>query len=97
MWLEIAIASILFSVGSIVFGRFESGTPTWRRLLKFALFLGITALVAATAGRPWALGWIAFLFVLGTGFHFWWCGKNGIDPWKAEPWERYRELRGWRS
>ena len=23
------------------------------------------------------------------------CRKNGIDPWTAEPWPRYRQLRGW--
>jgi hypothetical protein len=95
MWFEIAIASILFSVGSILFGRFENGTPWWRRLLKLAFFLAITA-AAAGAGRAYALGWIAFAFLLGITFHFVWCRRNGIDPWTAEPWPRYAELRGWK-
>jgi len=60
MWFELTLASMLLCVGLIVFGRFEEGTPKWRRLLKIFIFFGITAGLAANAGRPWALGWIAF-------------------------------------
>jgi hypothetical protein len=97
MWMEMAVASTLFAMGGILFGHFERGTPAWRRLLKLFLFLGLTALLAATAGSAWALGWIAGMLLLGTSVHFWWCRRHGIDPWTAEPRERYEQLRRWRS
>jgi hypothetical protein len=97
MWFELALASMLLCAGIIIFGRFEERTPKWRKLLKIAIFLGITARLATSAGRPWALGWIAFAGVLGLSVHFLWCRRNGIDPWTAEPWGRYSELRGWKS
>jgi hypothetical protein len=97
MWFELALASMLLCAGLIAFGRFEEGTPKWRRLLKIVIFLGLTAWIATGAGRPWALGWIAFAGTLGLSVHFIWCRRNGIDPWTAEPWGRYSELRGWKS
>jgi hypothetical protein len=97
MWFELAVASTLLCVGMICFERFGQGVPKWRKLLKTFIFLGITAWLAASAGRPWALGWLAFAGLLGLTVHFIWCRRNGIDPWTAEPWARYAELRGWTS
>ena len=28
--------------------------------------------------------------------HFFGCRRHAIEAWTPEPWERYRELRGWR-
>jgi hypothetical protein len=32
---------------------------------------------------------------VGLAFHLWWCRRHGIDSLRAEPKERYYELRGW--
>lgn len=95
MWYEIAIISMIFAVGGILFGHFEEQTLRWRRLLKFILFLGIFLLISYYAGRTWfhiALG-IITLFPLV--IHIWWLPKNGINGWTGEPKEKYYELRGW--
>lgn len=30
-WMDVALTANVFSVGSVVFGHFEAGTPKWRR------------------------------------------------------------------
>ena len=95
MFLELFVAAALLVVGLILFGRFEEETPRWRRILKDAFFIGMTALVSATAGREWAFAWIAFAGALGLSVHAWWTRRHGIGFWTAEPRDRYRELRGW--
>lgn len=96
MCLELALASGIVALGSILFGRFEEGTPRWRRVRKLVSFLGITALISATAGRSWALVWVLGVPALGTAFHIWWCRKHGINAWTVEPRDKYYELRGWK-
>ena len=95
MFLELFVAAALLCVGITLFGRFGEGVPRWQRLLKIAVFLGVTALLSATAGRAWAFGWIGLTLVLGLSVHAWWTRRHGIGFLSAEPWERYRELRGW--
>ena len=99
MWYEIAIISMIFAVGNILFGPFEEQTPRWRRLLKFLLFLVIFLSVSYYAGRNWfhiALG-ISIIFPLV--IHGWWLRlpKNGINGWTGEPKDKYYELRGWKK
>ena len=36
------------------------------------------------------------MLTIGTTFHFAWCKKNGIDPFKATPKRKYYELRKWK-
>lgn len=88
-------ATLVFALGSIWFGRFELETAKWRRTLKLLLVVALSAAIAARFGTAAGLGVVGFLLVAGLGVHFSWCRKNGIDPWSAEPWPRYRELRGW--
>ena len=95
--LPLAAASLLFALGSIWFGKFESGIPPWRGTLKLALVLALVALVAWALGTGAALVMLFGLTAFATTTHFVECGRHGIDPWTAEPWERYRKLRGWTS
>ena len=88
-------ASLVFALGSIWFGRFELETPKWRRSLKLLLTVAIPTTLAARFGAPVGLGLIGAFLALGLTVHFVWCRRHGIDPWSAEPWERYRTLRGW--
>jgi hypothetical protein len=95
MYFELFIAAALLCLGQIVFGRFGEGVPKSQRILKMAVFLGVTALLSRFAGRAAALGWIFGLAALGMAVHGWWTHKHGIRFSEPEPWDRYRALRGW--
>ena len=84
----------LHVLGTSVFGVFETETPWWRLTLKWAIVAAITVLVYRWAGH-WALLAMAVPAIGGTIFHFAWCRKHGIHPWRATPRRKYYELRGW--
>jgi hypothetical protein len=96
MWFELAVVASIFAIGNILFGHFEEGTPKWRRLSKFFLFVGITVLITATAGRFWFFVFLAIMFVCVGIIHVWWLPKQGINGWTGEPKDKYYELRGWK-
>lgn len=95
MGLEWFLAAVVTALGTTGFGQFEVGSSKSRRLLRWGMYYGITALLGRTVGRPWTLGWVAGLPLVGAGFHTWWCRKHGINPLTAEPRDRYMQLRGW--
>lgn len=88
-------ALAVFALGSIWFGRFEESTPKWRRTLKLALIVTCVAGTAARFGQGPAFALLLAFCLVGLGVHFTWCRRHAIDPWTAEPWARYRQLRGW--
>ena len=96
MWFEVAIVASLFAIGNILFGHFEEGTPKWRRMAKFFLFIGLTMLISKTAGRFWVFVFIIASFIPPFIIHLWWLPKHGINGWTGEPKEKYYELRGWK-
>lgn len=89
------VAALVFALGSVWFGRFELETPKPRRALKLLLTVALPAALASRFGVAAGLAVVALFLVAGLSVHFSWCRKHGIDPWSAEPWQRYRELRGW--
>ena len=91
-WFDVAVVSTVFAIGSICFGRFEEFKPRWRRVLKFGLVLGFTLVLAQTAGRTWAYGWMVLPAALAVWAHAVWLPRHGVNGWTAEPRERYREL-----
>jgi hypothetical protein len=95
MYFELFIAAALLCLGEIIFGRFEEGSPRVRRVLKMTMFFGLTALLSAYGGRTAALAWVFGAMALGLGVHGWWTRRNGIGFFSPEPWDRYRQLRGW--
>jgi hypothetical protein len=95
MWFEVAIVAGLFAVGNIVFGHFEERTPKWRRVAKLFLFIGISVLISATAGRFWFFVFLIVMFIPPLIIHLWWLPKHGINGWTGEPKDKYYELRGW--
>lgn len=96
MALEWFMAAAVTALGMTAFSRFEDGgAAKGRRLLRWGMFYGVTAVLGRTAGRPWTFGWIGGVPLVGLTFHLWWCRKHGIDPLTAEPRERYYQLRGW--
>ena len=97
MGFDLAAFASMFTIGTIVFGHFEERTPKWRRILKFAITIAITALLDVAAGRVWA--WVFMVGAMATGLtvHFVLLRRHGIDPWTAEPRDKYYALRGWTS
>lgn len=95
MWQEATVVFGLYAVGSIFFSHFETATPRWKKLLKLALFLGITAGLYSTVGRPWSFLWLLAPGLLVLYIHTVWLPRNGINGWTGEPREKYYALRGW--
>jgi hypothetical protein len=94
-WTDVAIAATLFAAGSVVFGHFEAGTPKWRRLTKLFVTLAVIYGVARTAGDAVALSLLGAMAAIGLTGHFVYLRRHGIDPWTAEPRDKYHALRGW--
>jgi biotin transporter BioY len=94
MWYEIAILSMIFAVGNILFGHFEEQTPKWRKLLKFVLFLVVFLLISYFAGRNWFHISLCIATIFPLVVHVWWLPKKGINGWTGEPKDKYYELRG---
>lgn len=96
MYFDLFLAATLLAAGSMAFGHFEEKTPLWRRLSKLVMYLGVTALLSWTVGRPWSLIWVLGFPVLGMTYHVWWCRKHGIGVLSGEPKDRFYELRDWK-
>jgi hypothetical protein len=91
-WFDVAIVMSIFAVGGVQFGRFEQHKPTVRRLAKQVVVLGVTLLLAETAGRAVAYGVLAIPLIAAAYIHLRWLPAHGINGWTAEPYDRYLEL-----
>lgn len=96
IYFSLFVTSFSLLIGTMVFGRFEEAGSLTRRLLRVFLFVGITGILHIYLG-PYAVIFPAALFCAGMTFHIWWCRKNGINWWTAEPRAKYIKLRGWKS
>ena len=91
-WFDVAIIMGFFTVGNILFGRFEEHKHRGRRLLKPALVLAIMLALIPAVGRAWAYG-VLVLPALGAAWvHIVWLPRHGINGWTAEPRDKYLEL-----
>lgn len=96
LWFEVAIVSIIYAAGNILFGHFEERTPKIRRLGKYILTLIIVCLISAYLGRTIAMCFLAlFLIPLVYVHGYVLPKKKGINGWTGEPKSRYYEFRGW--
>jgi hypothetical protein len=96
LWFEIAIVSIVYALGNILFGHFEERTPKLRRVGKYVLTLIIVCMLSWYFGRAVAMTvlssfFIPFLYVHGYILP----RKKGINGWTGEPKGRYYDFRGW--
>lgn len=55
LWFEIAIVSIIYAIGNIIFGHFEEQTPKLRRVGKYILTLIIIIAISLYFGRSTAM------------------------------------------
>jgi hypothetical protein len=92
--LELAILIVIMILGWSFFAVFEVETPPWRKLTKWLVVAGGTVGLHALVGH-WALAFPTAVGVTGAIFHFAWCRKHGIHPFRATPRRKYYELRGW--
>ena len=88
MFLDLFITATVFAIGGMYFGHFETYKPATQRVVKFGLTLVIMALASALIGHG-SLLILAALLIAGGTFHFTWTRRHGVDPWTAEPRERY--------
>jgi hypothetical protein len=95
MGYDLAVVASIFAVGGILFGHFEERTPKVRRVAKFVLFMGLTAVLSATLGRAAVYVMLAVFFGAFVVIHGWWLPKQGVNGLTGEPRRRYYELRGW--
>lgn len=96
LWFEVAIVSIVYAIGNIVFGHFEELTPKFRRVSKYILTLIIVCLISVYLGRTLAMSFLAvFLIPLLYVHGYYLPRKKGINGWTGEPKSRYYEFRGW--
>ena len=96
LWFEVAIVSIIYAVGNIVFGHFEEQTPKFRRVGKYILTLIIVCLLSVYLGRTVAMSFLALFLIPLVYIHGYVLPrKKGINGWTGEPQSRYYEFRGW--
>ena len=96
LWFEIAIVSIIYAIGNILFGHFEEQTPKVRRVGKYVLTLIIICVLSIYFGRTVAmivLGSFVLPFLYVHGYYL--PKKKGINGWTGEPKSRYYDFRGW--
>ena len=92
--LDLAVLLVISILGPAFFARFEVETPGWRKVLKWALVVGITLALTPVVGH-WALLVPTVGGIAGLIGHYAWCRRHGIDPIRATPRRKYYELRGW--
>lgn len=96
LWFEVAIVSIIYAAGNILFGHFEERTPKIRRVGKYILTLIFVCLISVYLGRTIAMCFLAlFLIPLVYVHGYVLPKKKGINGWTGEPKSRYYEFRGW--
>jgi hypothetical protein len=96
LWFEVAIVSIIYAVGNMVFGHFEEQTPKFRRMGKYILTLIIVCLISVYLGRTIAMSFLAvFLIPLLYVHGYYLPRKKGINGWTGEPKSKYYEFRRW--
>ena len=95
-WFELAIVCGFTCFGQIFFAHFEEHTPKWRKVLKLALMIALTAWISLQFGRTVYFAILGLMVMAVVVIHGWWLPSKGINGWTGEPKERYYALRGWK-
>jgi hypothetical protein len=96
LWLEVAIVSIIYAAGNILFGHFEERTPKIRRIGKYVLTIIIICSLSYWFGRTVAFGFLSLFLVPLFYIHGYYLPKKkGINGWTGEPKSKYYDFRGW--
>ena len=92
--IELAVLLAVAVMGQSTFAVFEVETPAWRKVLKWAIVIGLTLGLTRMIGH-WSLVLPITAGIAGVVGHSIWCRRHGIDPIHGTPRRRYYELRGW--
>lgn len=96
LWFEVAIVSIIYALGNIIFGHFEERTPVLRRVGKYILTLVIVIVISVYAGRSIAMAFLAIFIIPLVYIHAYFLPrKKGINGLTGEPKSKYYEFRKW--
>jgi len=96
LWFEIAIVSIVYATGNILFGHFEEQTPKWRRIGKYLLTMAIVCVLSYYSGRTIAFIVLTIFLLPVLYIHGYFLPrKKGISGLTGEPKSKYYEFRGW--
>jgi len=96
LWFEVAVVSIIFALGNMLFGLFEERTPRIRKVAKYILTTVIVCLVSVYAGRDVSMTVLSLFFIPVLYIHAYWLPvKKGINGWTGEPKGKYYDFRGW--
>ena len=96
LWFEVAIVSIIYAIGNMVFGHFEEQTPKWRRVTKYILTIIVIIILSVYFGRTAAMIVLSSFFVPFFYIHGYYLPrKKGINGFTGEPKSKYYDLRKW--
>lgn len=95
MLLDVGVMAAFLAVGNVAFRHFDPFMPLWRRLLKSALILMVTAAISYFLGRRGVLVAFGIIMVPLIYVHAIWLPRHGVNGWTGEPKEKYYALRGW--
>jgi hypothetical protein len=96
LWFEVAIVSIIFAIGNMIFGHFEERTPKLRKVVKYLLTSLLIIGLSVYFGRTLAMIVLTSFFLPVIYIHaFYLPKKKGINGWTGEPKGKYYEFRGW--
>ncbi len=96
LWFEIAIVSIIFAIGNMIFAPFEERTHRGRKVVKYFLTVILICLLSVYFGRNVAMIVLGLAFLPVVYIHAYFLPKKkGINGWTAEPKDKYYEFRGW--
>lgn len=96
LWFEVAVVSIIYAIGNMIFGHFEEQTPKLRRVGKYFLTLIIITAISHYLGRTVAMMVLGAAFLPVLYVHmFYLPKKKGINGWTGEPKSKFYEFRGW--
>lgn len=96
LWFEVAVVSIIYALGNILFGHFEERTHKWRRVTKYLLTIIIVLALSYYFGRAVAMIFLStflipFLYIHG----YYLPKKKGINGFTGEPKSKYYDFRKW--
>lgn len=96
LWFEVAIVSIIFAIGNIVFGHFEEQTPKVKRVGKYIMVTILICLISHFVNRSVAMTVLALSILPILYIHGYWLPKKkGINGLTGEPKSKYYDFRGW--
>lgn len=91
-WLDVAVVTVIFAIGSPLFGHFEEHKPKSKRLLKVVAFVGLVVGFSAPGARWLAYSIIGRMLFGAAVVHVYWLPRHGVNSWTGDPKDQYDEF-----